>query len=121
MGRGRSKAGDGGGGSANIGKTGTGVAIELNGKTRYYRITEANSLLEISGRSSPLNTGRLSAKEFVKKMIDSGKGTYISKAEVKRRVEEKWGERKNRPDYELGNPFGERGRKKTVYRPRRRR
>lgn len=59
-------------------------------------------------------------RELIKKMMQSG-GTPLSKKQVEEQRKARAEYYQNKPDYELGNPFRERGLGKTVYRPRRRR
>ena len=54
-------------------------------------------------------------------MIDSGKGSFLTKSEVENIRKKRLEDRANTPDYEMGNPFNERGRAKRIYRPRRQR
>lgn len=108
-------------GGGNIGSPGTGIALETRTGTKFYRVTESNILLEISGSSSPMKTGDLTTKEFVQNAIDNGKATFLSRNEVSDRINKLRETQANKPDYEmgLGVAGGTRGRSKTVYRPRR--
>lgn len=53
-------------------------------------------------------------------MLENSNAQFLSKADVNKLRKQYLEDRANTPDYETGNPFGERGRGKTVYRPRKR-
>lgn len=104
-------------GAGSIGEVGTGVKyISPNGKTYNYFISPDGSLRDIvsGNKVNKANSG----KETAKRMIESGKATFLEKSQVNELKEKRFAERAERPDYELGNPFNERGRAKRVYRPR---
>ena len=103
--------------SGKIGTTGTGVSLVRNGKTSNYYITSDGSLRDIVS-GNKINR-ELSGKETVERMIATGSATFLSKSQVNDIRQRRFEERASRPDYELGNPFNERGRSKRVYRPRR--
>lgn len=97
-------------------KTGQGISMKLNGRQQTF-------WLDVSGKLRNLVTTKTipGGKEAAQKLIQSGKATVLSKEQVENMRAARFEERKNRPDYETGNPFHERGKKKLVYRPRRRR
>lgn len=97
-----------------------GIAISVRNKLRNYFIDANNTLRDVqSGQVFPGSENR--ASELVKQLQERGSGTVISKSEMDNIRKNRQEERANRPDYELGNVFNERGRGKTVYRPRRQR
>lgn len=106
------------GGAAKVGQIGSGIQYTFsNGKTKTYYITADGSLRDIvSGEKANRD---FTGAETAKRMIESGNGTYLSKSQINELRNNRLEDRKNTPDYETGNPFGERGRGKTVYRPRR--
>lgn len=121
---GGSRAGSSGGGggiSASFGKLGTGLQYTMpNGRTVNYIVTN-DGLRRIDNADKIKTT--LSAKEFVQKAVDSGKGKFLSKNETDNLRQKRQRERAETPDYELGvgTPWGNRGASKSVYRPRRNR
>lgn len=105
--------------SGSIGAPGTGVTVTLNKKTYNYYVSADGSLRDIVS-GNKINK-ELSGEETVKRMIDSGKGSFLTKSEVDNIRKKRLEDRANTPDYEMGNPFNERGRAKRIYRPRRQR
>lgn len=101
------------GGRGGSGGSYAGVSITRNGKTTTY-ILRNGQLQNAQTLSFMPNTN----KETLSKMISAG-GKALTNKDVKAMQEQRNKERANTPDYELGNPFGERGKKKLVYRPRR--
>lgn len=117
----RAGGGDGGGISASFGKLGTGLQYTMpNGRTVNYIVTN-DGLRRIDNADKIKTT--LSAKEFVQKAVDSGKGKFLSKKETDNLRQKRQREKAETPDYELGvgTPWGNRGASKSVYRPRRNR
>ena len=105
------------GGTQSLGAVGTGVKYTVNGKERNLYVTSTGRLIDIT-TAERINKS-LSAEETVKRIVESGKGTFLSKSEVDKLIKKRLKERAETPDYELGNPFNERGRAKRVYRPKR--
>lgn len=105
-----------GGGSSNVGKVGTGIQRKINGTIHNYFVSNTGLLVEIGGK--PVKVGKLSGSQIAKTLVETGNAQFLSKKQVDAIIEK----RNNRKsvDYETGNPFGERGKRKTVYRPRRR-
>ena len=99
-----------------LGAAGTGVKYTANGKEKYMYVTSTGRLIDITTAEKVNKT--LSAEETVKRIVESGRGTFLSKAEVDKLVKKRLKERAETPDYELGNPFNERARAKRVYRPK---
>lgn len=104
-----------------FGKRGTGVSwTKPNGQVVNYWI-DASGILRGIRNAMPFPADG-DAKEIVTEIIESGKGTFLSAEDVQRLRSEYFEEVKNKPDYELGNPFNEPGwaakARKSVYRPR---
>lgn len=102
-------------GSSSIG----GISVQIRGRNRQYFIDDNNTLRDVqSGQVFP--TSENNARQLIQQLQSQGNATVISRAEMNTIRQNRQTERSNRPDYELGNVFNERGRGKTVYRPRRR-
>lgn len=102
------------GGRGGYGGTVAGVRITTNGATKTYffrngKLQNAETLQFIPN----------SSKSTLDKLISAG-GTRLSKRQVSDIVKKRADDRAKTPDYELGNPFRERGKGKSIYRPRRR-
>lgn len=107
--------------SRNIGAEGTGLRVTLpNGKTVDYAV-RAGVYRGIQNAAQTIPTGNLTNAQMAQKMIDGGSAEFLSASKVDEISKKRAEERANRPDYEMGNPFGERGRSKSIYRPRRQR
>lgn len=106
-----------GGTSSNAGEVGTGIAVEKNGKITNYFVA-SDGLREIRTASKAPKPKNMTVKEQVKKMLESNNVTFLSKSDVENLHKKYHDDRAKTPDYELGNPFGERGMGKRVYRPR---
>lgn len=103
--------------SRNIGTQGTGIAYKsANGKIVNYFV--ASDGLRRIDNAEKMPSRTLSPKEIAQKLIENGKATFLSKSQIDELRKKRQEERAKTPDYELGNPFGERGRGKRVYRPR---
>lgn len=101
------------GGRGGAGGAYAGVTVNIRGKEKTYflrngKLQDSQTLQFVPGDGT--NT--------LKKIVNSG-GKALSAKQVRRMSKSRAEERARTPDYELGNPFGERGKKKSVYRPRR--
>ena len=100
-----------------VGELNTGVRYtNSQGKTAVYIVT-TDGLRELK-TAAKYGTGNYDVKQVAQKMIESGRGEFLSKSQVEELKQKRNKEWKEKPDYELGNPFNERGRGKRVYRPR---
>lgn len=104
-----------------IGTVGTGIAVtHENGKVTNYVVTNGG-LMEIrSARPAP-KSKTMTTQEQVKKMLENSNTKFLSKSDIDKLRKQYQEDRANTPDYELGvgTPFGNRGARKRVYRPRR--
>lgn len=104
--------------SQNIGTQGTGIAYKAaNGRIVNYFV--ASDGLRRIDNAEKMSSRNLSTKELTEMLIEKGKATFLSKSQIDELRKKRQEERAKTPDYELGNPFGERGRGKNIYRPRR--
>lgn len=94
---------------------GSGISVNIRGRQRTYWLAAGGKLRDLQTAQALPGNGR----EIARKLIANG-GTVLTKSQVEKMRKERQEERANTPDYELGNPFNERGRKKRVYRERRR-
>lgn len=102
------------GGRGSAGGVYAGVTVNIGRKQKTYflrngKLQDSQSLQFIQG----------DGKSLLNKLVQSG-GKPLSKKQVGEIVAKSAENRANVPDYELGNPFNEKGKKKLVYRPRRR-
>lgn len=114
---------------ANYGKKGTGFEVNINGKNKAYQINNSGVITGLGGNTetnqNPYNkaisTGKITHRELVEKVVQNG-GKFISEKEVERITEETLIKKALKPDYEMGNAFGEHGwgakASKNVYRPK---
>jgi hypothetical protein len=104
----------GSGARLNVSNAG-GVRTIINGRETVYAVR--NGRLQ-NLQSLQFVQTKQSAQTAMKNMVERG-ATLLSKNEIKKITSSKAKARKNRPDYELGNPFRERGKGKTVWRQKR--
>lgn len=100
------------GGRGGAGGAYAGVTVNIGRKQKTYflrngKLQDSQTLQFVPG----------DGKTVLDKFVQSG-GHPLSKDQVKRITAKRTEERLKVPDYELGNPFNERGKKKLVYRPR---
>ncbi len=100
------------GGRGGAGGVYAGVTVNIRGKQKTYffrngKLQDSQTLQFVQG----------DGKAVLNKLVQSG-GRPLSKDQVKKIMTKRAEERSKVPDYELGNPFNERGKKKLVYRPR---
>lgn len=100
------------GGRGGAGGVYSGVTVNIRGKQKTYflrngKLQDIQTLQFVHG----------DGKYFLTKLVQSG-GKPLSKNQVQKITAKRTEERAKVPDYELGNPFNERGKKKLVYRPR---
>lgn len=103
------------GGRGSSGGSYFGVTINIGGKQKSYflrngRLQDSQTLKFMPGNGEAL----------LKKLVQNG-GNPLLKKQISEMMKKRAEEREKVPDYETGNPFGERGKGKLVYRPRRRR
>lgn len=104
-----------------IGTVGTGIAItHENGKVTNYVVTN-DGLREVRTARPAPKSKTMTTQEQVKKMLESSNVKFLSKSDINKLYKQYREDRANTPDYELGGgtPWGNRGARKTVYRPRR--
>lgn len=100
------------GGRGGAGGVYAGVTVNIRGKQKTYflrngKLQDIQTLQFVQG----------DGKYVLTKLVQSG-GKPLSKNQVQKITAKRTEERAKVPDYELGNPFNERGKKKLVYRPR---
>lgn len=101
------------GGRGSSGSTYAGVSINIAGKQKSYYLR--NGRLQ---NSQTLEFMPGDGKNLLKTLISKG-GKPLSTKQIREIEKKEMEERAKVPDYETGNPFRERGRRKLVYRPRR--
>ena len=91
-----------------------------NGRVVNYFVGAGGLREIISGQPFP-KPKTMTTQELVKKLLENSNVKFLSKADIDKLRKQRREDRKNTPDYELGIgvPWGNRGARKRVYRPRR--
>lgn len=102
-----------GGRGASSGIAVAGVTVSIRGKQETYYLRNGKLQNSHTLRFMPGD-----GKTALNKLVQSG-GKPLTAKQVQRMTANRAEDRARTPDYETGNPFNERGKKKLVYRPRR--